>query len=126
MVKKKVSFDIDQDLLSSIKSMCSIKGCKLADFFRDASLAKLESEEIYMTILVPANGKIEKFTIEKNEYEIDIFEASQNMKINVGAKCEGVIRLLSNTIPTSSTIDNLIIGNNDAKLSFYTTEKYCS
>ena len=122
MVKKKVSFDIDQKLLSDIKSMCKIKGIKLADFFREASYKQLESEEIFMTIFVPHDGRIEKFTIEKRKYEIDLFEASEVMKINVGAKCEGIIRTLEEE---DSTINTLIKNTNSNKLAFYTTEKYC-
>jgi hypothetical protein len=123
MTKKKVSFDIDQKLLTDIKSLCKIKDIKLADFFRDASLRKLENEEIYMTILVPTNGKIEKFTVEKRNYEIDIFEASQEMKINVDAKCEGVIRMKD--AAGESRIDKMIMESQDKKIAFYTTEKYC-
>ena len=127
MTKKKVSFDIDQKLLSDIKSLCKIKDIKLADFFREASLKKLENEEVFMTILVPHNGKIEKFTVEKRKYDIDLFEASEIMKINVDAKCEGVIRFSfsQNNKDDLKGIDALIAENYDKKIAFYTTEKYC-
>jgi len=130
MTKKKVSFDIDPKLLSDIRSLCKIKDIKLADFFREASLNKLETEEVFMTILVPYNGKIEKFTVEKKEYDIDLFEASEIMKINVGAKCEGILRFShqrSSKLKGISLdgIDVLVKESHDKKISFYTTEKYC-
>ena len=46
--KKKVSFDIDPDLLDDIKKYCVEKKIKQADFLRDAAKEKLAREEYFM------------------------------------------------------------------------------
>ena len=91
--KKKVSFDIEPDILSDIKKYCVENKIKQSDFFRDSAKEKLERDKSYFTILVPVNGSIQKFVINKEVYDIDIFEASESMKEAVNAKKEGVLRL---------------------------------
>ncbi len=91
--KKKVSFDIDPDLLDDIKKYCTENKIKQADFLRDSAKEKLSRDKNYLTILVPTDGTIKKFVINKNDYDIDIFEASQEMKESVDAKKEGVLRI---------------------------------
>jgi len=125
MNKKKVSFDIDPKLLDTIKKLCKQKEIKVADFFRDASLKKLEREKFLITIFVPIDGKVKKFTIEKIKYEIDLFSASEIMKINVSAQCEGVLRFINNYQEKDIEIDKIINKSIDKKINFYTTEKYC-
>ena len=96
--KKKVSFDIDQKLLVQIKDLCTIKRMKLADFFREAAREKLERDERYISIYVPLDGKIIHFQVDIDLYEVDIFEASEDMKANVNAVCEGVVRFRADTV----------------------------
>jgi len=91
--KKKVSFDIDPDLLDDIKKYCVENKIKQADFLRDAAKEKLARDKTYLTILVPFDGTIKKFVINKNHYDIDIFEASQAMKESIEATQEGVLRI---------------------------------
>lgn len=93
--KKKVSFDIDPDLLDDIKKYCTENRIKQADFLRDSAKEKLSRDKNYLTILVPIDGTIKKFVINKNDYDIDLFEASQEMKESVDAKKEGVLRIKS-------------------------------
>ena len=45
--------------------------------------------------MVPIDGTIKKFVINKNDYDLDIFEASKSMKENIDAKKEGVLRIKS-------------------------------
>jgi len=126
MVKKKVSFDIDQKLLADIKTLCMNNDMKLADFFRTASLEKLKNDNTYYSIYIPINGKIEHFHIGKDMYEIDIFEADQLMKINVGAKCEGIARLFTDRGIKYKENDKLYqLIKENGKIAFYTTKKYC-
>ena len=91
--KKKVSFDIDPDLLDDIKKYCTENRIKQADFLRDSAKEKLARDKNYLTILVPIDGTIKKFVINKNDFDIDLFEASQEMKESVEAKKEGVLRI---------------------------------
>jgi len=126
MVKKKVSFDIDQQLLSNIKEICRSKGIKLADFFREASEEKINSEKKYMAIYIPANGKVEQLQINRADYEIDLFEASHEMKINVGAACEGVLRVRPGTEmdKVDPLIKSIINFMPDKSVRFFTKLKY--
>ncbi len=91
--KKKVSFDIDPDLLDDIKKYCIEKKIKQADFLRDSAKQKLARDKTYLTILVPFGGTVKKFVINKNDYDIDIFEASRAMKESIEATQEGVLRI---------------------------------
>jgi len=91
--KKKVSFDIDPDLLDDIKKYCIEKQIKQSDFLRDSAKEKLARDKTYLTILVPFDGTIKKFVINKNHYDIDVFEASQAMKESIEATQEGVLRI---------------------------------
>ena len=126
MVKKKVSFDIDERVLRDVKMMCQLQNMKLSDFFREACLEKLKSEVLYMQIYVPHDGIVEKFLIPKKKYEIDIFVASELMNQNVGAKCEGVIRQISNCIYSQEEEKiNQLIKINKGKICFFTKNKVC-
>lgn len=126
MVKKKVSFDIDQQLLESIKEICRSKGIKLADFFREASQEKINNEKSYISIYVPANGKIEHLQINRNDFEIDLFEASHQMKVNVGAECEGVLRTKKESYENIDPFIKQLFKDTGStgKLRFYTKMKY--
>ena len=141
MKKKKVSFDIDSELYVNIQEFCKNRGIKQSDFFRDASLEKYEKEESEMIIYVPYCGKIDKYIIDTNKYLISIWEASEEMKENVGAVCEGTIKqiltkntfqelgmVMSNSFEdTSSPIDTLLEleeNNVNGQLSFFTKQKY--
>jgi hypothetical protein len=139
--KKKVSFDIDSKLYINIQEFCKNRGIKQSDFFRDASLEKYEKEEREMIIYVPYCGKIDKYIIDTNKYLISIWEASEEMKENVGAVCEGTIKQiltkdtfqkLGMVMPnafedTGSPIDALLEpeeNNPSGQLSFFTKQKY--
>ena len=141
MKKKKVSFDIDSELYANIQEFCKNRGIKQSDFYRDASLEKYEKEENEMIIYVPYCGKIDKYIIDTNKYLISIWEASEEMKENVGAVCEGTIKQiltkdafkeLGMVMPnafedTSSPIDALLEpeeNNTSGQLSFFTKQKY--
>jgi len=123
MTKKKVSFDIDQKLLNDIKESCRVKGMKMADFFREASLEKLERDKLHLSILIPHDGTIDLFNVEKEHYDVDLFEASGTMKANVGAECEGVIRLKDGEkYDENDPLFQMLL---KGKMGFYTTKKYC-
>jgi len=116
--KKKVSFDIESDLLDEIKKYCVEKKMKQSDFFREASKEKLKNDEEFITILVPENGSIQKFVVNKKDYEIDIFDASEEMRGLVGAKKEGVLRLKDDdNININSEIYDLWM--NKGKVNFF-------
>jgi hypothetical protein len=96
LAKKKVSFDIDPTLLDDIKKYCAENKIKQSDFFRDSAREKLARDKDYLIILVPTDGTVKKFVIQKSAYDIDIFEASQEMKESVDATKEGVLRVNDN------------------------------
>lgn len=93
ILKKKVSFDIEPNLLDDIKKYCAENNIKQSNFFRESAKEKLSRDKNYLTILVPTNEGIEKFVVNKQYYDLDMFEASQKMKEIVNAKQEGVLRL---------------------------------
>jgi len=135
MVKKKVSFDIDPKLLSDIKKFCSNKSIKLADFFRGASQEKLDNDNSFITIFVAHEGKIEKYLISKEYYTWDMYSASDEMKINADAECEGYVRIKREFVldeekqvaPTASKseLNELIASSKERSIAFYTKVKYC-
>jgi len=79
--------------LDDIKKYCIEKQIKQSDFLRDSAKEKLARDKTYLTILVPFDGTIKKFVINKNHYDIDVFEASQAMKESIEATQEGVLRI---------------------------------
>ena len=136
--KKKASFDIDPEILSDVKNLCQSRNMKVADFYRAAVEEKLKRDREYITIYIPVAGKIEKATIEQKIYDIDIFEASEKMKENVGAVNEGVLRFKSNE-ELSEMFEDLSKEDQEAriyhpvifellqdlgKVAFFTKQKY--
>lgn len=133
MKKKKVSFNIEEDLVNEIKEYCDGRGFNISDFFRNASKEKIERDKNSMTIFIPLGGKIEKFEIDVNQFEISIWDADETMLENVGAICEGTIQLQQDAVlplydetPAQKNLKKLLEQNSDEipKLSFYTKEKY--
>ncbi len=135
MDKKKISFDLPEDQYEDIKKFCEKKGQKLSEYWRAASIEKLERDRNRMIIFVFLGGKIEKLQINKRDFEINIVEASETMKENVNAVCEGILRL-HEEIEGEDThilfgdkdrekITHALYGEEDASLSFYTREDYC-
>lgn len=134
MKKKKVSFNIEEDLLEEIKNYCDGRGFNISDFFRNASNEKMNRDRSSMVIFVPIAGKIEKFDIDTNQYIVDLWDASEAMSENVGAVCEGTITLNPNAVlpfyeetQSQKEIRKLLQPseyNEEGKLAFYTKEKY--
>lgn len=131
MVKKKVSFDLDQELLEEVRQLCKTKRIKLSEFFRVAAREKLENDQAYISIYVALDGVVKNYSIEISKYEIDLHEASHEMRINVGAECEGVARLKMDGFAIEERRGKeqgeleQIISENGGKIKFYTTRKYC-
>jgi len=90
--KKKVSFDIDAKILSSVKSFCSSKNKKLADFYREAVEEKLKNDLSFLEVFLCSQKGIKKINIPVvSDMEYNIYTATEEMKINVNAVKEGVI-----------------------------------
>jgi len=89
-MKKKVSFDIDEEKINEVREYCFLRNIRLSDFFREATIAKLETDKNTMTIFIG----LEKFVIDTKHYDINIFEAEQNLKELVpNAVHEGELRV---------------------------------
>ena len=140
MKKKKVSFDIDEKLYIDIQKFCKARGIKISSFFRMASQELFDKHVNLIIIFIPWDGQIKKFIIpDRKNFEIELWEASETMKENVGAVCEGTIKnseivrmhegvLDKNFIDPLKELDNILQPtefNPYGKVSFFTKEKYC-
>ena len=92
MKKRKVSFDIEEDSYERVKELCEARDLKMGQFFRSATDLLYEREKKFMTVYLILDGKIEKKIIDTHQYVIEVYPASEEMKINVGAKREGVLQ----------------------------------
>ncbi len=121
LVKKKVSFDIDADILSDVQSFCKVNNRKISDFYRTAVKEKIEREIKHVTIYVTRpKGIIEKYTVKKDKVDIDFFEATHEMKVNVNAVMQGIITI-SEDSDLRFDLKSCAIEN---KIHFFTKEKY--
>jgi len=140
MRKKKVSFDIDEKLYIDIQKVCKARGIKTSSFFRIASQEQFERYINLITIFIPWEGQIKKFIIpDRKSFEIELWEASETMKENVGAVCEGIIKNSEIARMHEGGLDNNFLDplkelndilqptefNRNGKVSFFTKEKYC-
>lgn len=131
MVKKKVSFDIDQELLEEVRQLCKTKQIKLSEFFRDAAREKLDNDRAYLSVYVAIDGVVKNYSVERTHFEIDLHEAGQEMRVNVGAECEGIARLkmdgfaMEERRGKEESDFEKVITENGGKVKFYTTKKYC-
>ncbi len=91
--KTKVSFDIDSNLLKRVKEFCLHNKLKLSDFYREAIKEKLELEKNYMEILVMSDKGIDKYLIERFNYDITMWEADEDMMGLLSAEMMGTIKL---------------------------------
>ena len=79
-MKKKVSFDIDEEVLSDLKGYCQATGLKLSDFFRQAVDLYLEHKSENMFIYVSSNFQLQKFYINPAEYMINYMSVEDDLK----------------------------------------------
>jgi len=140
METKKVSFNIKKETYDEIKDFCKKRDLKFSDFFRYASNEKLTRDALLMTIYIPMNGRIERFELNINFFNVEVWEASEAMKENVGAVCEGRLMKREDLFDVSmcdvphsdmkANIDRLeellrpARETKDFFLAFYTKEKY--
>ena len=120
--KQKVSFDIDTDTLSDIKSLCQSRNTRVADFYRDAVREKLDREKDYITIFYLKEGVIEKETIRKEDYKLVIFEATKKMKDNAGAINEGILSFKKGG--KGGTNKNMDKNLSLEQINFFTKQRY--
>jgi hypothetical protein len=121
LVKKKVSFDMDAKVLSDVQSFCKENNRKVADFYRNAVNEKLEREKKHITIYVAQpKGFIEKFSVNKEDIDIEFFEPTYNMKVNVNAAKQGIIRI-SEDDDLNPDLKSCAV---DDKIYFFTKEEY--
>ena len=121
MAKRKISFDIEDEVFEKIKLIVKEKDIGQGEFLReivDNALENYKSDN-YITIYIVLETKIEKFTINKKEYRIDIFNPSKRMVEFVGAKKEGTIELLPRYNYDNNDSFYNTLRKNDNKLSFY-------
>ena len=119
MLKKKVSFDIDAKVLNDVKARCVASNTRFADFYRDAVIEKLERESNFLEVVVFSQKNINTISIPLKEIEYDIFDASDRMKVNVGAIKEGIIYNISH-IKDRSLKESLADFSLDDRVHFFT------
>ena len=131
MKKKKISFDLDEQIFEEIKYFCERKGIKLSDYWRSASIQKLEREGDDMTIYGGKYG-MEEFVIKKRDYDITLYDAEPNIiELVPDAVHEGELRKKEGVTPQEvigsygTSLNELIEGLTDNKaVLFLTKEKY--
>ncbi|MDQ7083890.1 MAG: hypothetical protein Q9M36_02725 [Sulfurovum sp.] len=136
---KKVSFNMEEGIFEKIKVYTSARDIQMSDFFRSAAVEKLERDYNAMTIFIMWRGNIKKFNINRNDYSLIIWEASEEMIENVGAVSQGKIKdkisteeMLYGTkiITKPQELENIfknlsnLPNNEKPSIEFYTKEKY--
>jgi len=119
MQKKKISFDIDEDDFKKIKILIEKNNMGQGEFLRKAIKKMIESfNEKTLNIFIAHKGNIELFVIEKNDYEINMWDASSKMKTFVCAKKEGEIKCIDSRLGNKEL--NKIIEENGGTINFFT------
>lgn len=97
MAKKKVSFDIDEDVLNEAKDLCDALNIRFSDFVREAVSEKIENNEKYLVMYAFVDETIKKFYVDRKnpKYKILEFQASLEMAKNLGATSEGYISFVN-------------------------------
>jgi len=120
MAKKKISFDIEEDDFQKIKIILQ-KNPNLGqgEFLREAvkqMISKFSDDTL--TIFVPYDGKIKSFVIEKENFDIELFEASEDMKKIVNATKEGVVKNKKDSFEKNE-LSELIGKSYNKKINFF-------
>jgi len=126
--KTKVSFDIDSSLLSEIKQLCFVRGEKVSDFFRNASVEYFRKQKYEITIFVSSqeHGVVRVSFGHDTLQNIDFFEASEDMRINVGAINEGILVLSADEISKKEEPFTTLsaLADISGKVRFFTRTNY--
>jgi hypothetical protein len=92
VAKKKISFDIEVEDFEKLKEVVKSGNMGQGDFLRKAVKKALEDKEsAFLTIYVMRQGEIKRFTINPNDFDIHISNASGVLKEVCGAVKEGKI-----------------------------------
>jgi len=123
MSKKKVSFDIDNRLLSDIKSLCTAEDIKLSEFLRGAAedgFEKLKeaSEKRLLFIISTEHGIVKRSVDMSNMFSVE-YSASQEMQENVNAKEEGFF-LLSDVKDKKERLELSTYSDHSGRVVFFT------
>jgi len=104
MAKKKISFDIEAEDFETMKEVAKSLNLGQGELLRKAVKTFINSQEnFYTTIYVLADDKIQKFVVNLNDFETNIFDADGEMKKVCRAVKEGDIL---SYIKDRSNIDN--------------------
>jgi hypothetical protein len=80
-MKKKVSFDIEEEILEDIKIFCKTRNVTLSNFYRQAVVEYLQDDISNQFIFIVVNNKIKRFLIDINSYSIMYYkEINSNLK----------------------------------------------
>jgi len=122
VAKKKISFDIEIEDFNKIKLLIERKQMGQGDFLRQATRDLISKfEENLIDIYVFTGCSIKKFLINENDFDIEIYTASQDTQELTGAKKEGIIKNKNNIIKNNE-LSILISENQNQKINFYIKE----
>lgn len=119
-MKKKVSFDIEEEDLNNVRKYCEIKKLKMSDFLRTAAVEKWKRDDSSFIIFVIFNSQIKKFAIEEHRYDYDIFIPGAELQ-ELGATGEGTIGFKnSKEFAVKNELDNLILESPTGRVRYFT------
>lgn len=120
-MKKKVSFDIEEEDLNNIRAYCDTKKLKMSDFLRTAAVEKWKRDDSYMTAFVFKDFGIKRFVIKEEKYEIELFNPDADLADLTGAKFEGILSFKDpSNIVAKDEIDFLIQDSPTGRVRFFT------
>lgn len=112
--KKKVSFDIEVDVLESINNYCELNNVKKSDFFREAATKYFNEKKKFLECLFfdDENNIFRKLMIEENNYNIQFFDIDPKQREITGFSRIAIIEEKEDGKNTYNNIDLLLKQNN--------------
>ncbi len=120
VAKKKVSFDIEIDVLSSIKAWCIDNQVKQSDFYREAAIKHFgevnSNKELYF--FNNKTNKMIKLNIDLNFYDFEEYEAEDEIKSAFGIKKIVLVKRRKDNEEKDSIVSKLLEENDEVLKCF--------
>ena len=120
VAKKKVSFDIEIDVLSSIKAWCVDNKIKQSDFYRIAAIKYFDevnqNKELYF--FDNKTNKMIKLNVDLNYYDFEEYDADDEIKSAFGIKKIVLVKRRKDMEENTSIVSKLLKENDEVLKCF--------
>ncbi len=123
IIKKKVSFDIGQDMLSSINAYCDENQMKRSDFYREAATEYFQKVSTSRELLYfdDYTNRMIKFSVNPKLYGFDKYEAEDEIKEAIGIK--SIVVVTDKGLSKDDTLLNKYLLKNNGVLKCFEKQK---